>query len=203
MFPTLELRWFFRHEPCAPSLFFNAAHLSEPRTDWYAYPCDERSGVKIREGRLEAKLLIASLGPRDFPRATGNVEHWQKWSADLPAADRPSSAQLRSAGWVAVEKRRYLRKFAIDGPSIRELDADDFPHSGAQFEWTQLTADQQPWCTLGFESFGPDAQLDHNLTSLVKHVFENAPLPAPLKIGDSFGYPKWLDQLSKESLKMG
>jgi len=193
MIQSSEVRWFFHYEPFAPSLFFEADRSQEGRIDWYAYPCDERSGVKIREHRLEAKLLINSLGRHDFSDATGNIEHWQKWSVELPEDDFPSDAQLRFAGWVSVAKLRYLRIFANDGSSIYEVD--DYPDNGGQFEWTKLTALGQKWWTIGFESFGPETELDRNLSALVNHAFEDKLIPAALETSNSFGYPKWLKQI--------
>jgi hypothetical protein len=195
MIPTVEVRWFFRHQPFAPSVFFNPELSSGPRTDWYAFPCDVRTGIKIREGRLEAKLLVNSIGVRDFSHATGIVEHWQKWSASLPSDKLPSETLLQSVGWVGVTKNRYVRRFSVDGPSVEEYLGDGYPASGGQFELTQLNARQQEWWTVGFESYGSENELETNLSLLVNRLFRGELLPAALELGNSFGYPEWLNRL--------
>jgi hypothetical protein len=197
MFPTAEVRWFFRDEPFPPSLLFDTSNAPSQRTDWYA-PAGEHSGVKFREGRLEVKLRVASLGERAFKGARGHVEGWQKWSVEMPLGDRPSEKLLHAAGWIGVTKLRHLRTFAIDGTAICQLDR--LGGSGVQLEWTKLTVcgenvSEQTWWTVGFESSGPPVELDRNLTLVADHVFASNHLPAIFRGNNSCGYSHWLGQL--------
>ena len=191
MTESLEVRWFLEAAPFPPSVFFDRKHLSEPSVDWYASPCGEQFSVKLRDDRLETKIRIASLGSQKFPHAAGNVEHWAKWSTAFRGPSM-TEAELESAGWVAVEKLRYIRIFAVDDSSVREVDSH--PKANTQFEWTAVTASDRMWCSIAFDAFGDGSlrALKTNLTRLIAFLFKRRLRSSVLTLSDSFGYPRLL-----------
>jgi len=197
---TCEMRWFFRVPPVDVGSFFSADGAPDTRTDWYAFPCDERCGIKIREGRLETKLLLQDAGTSTVAGATGRIQQWEKWSAELPPDDAPGEDRLAAAGWVRVEKTRRLRMFSVDGGVVQEVPnwRQQPPATGGQFECTQVRSDGHSWWTVGFEAFGadapmPEAQFRENLQRIVEHVFSGRrAIAAALQPSDSFAYPRWL-----------
>jgi hypothetical protein len=198
MIRTSEVRWFFRSPPFPPADFFDLQSSPPTRVDWYAFPCDERSGVKVRQGKLETKLRLRELGPIRYGEASGRVEEWGKWSLAYPPNDAPQAGQLSMAGWVPVEKTRYMRIFTIKEETISEITdwQQNFPEAGVEFELTQLRVRQQQWWTVGFEAFAPAEpveKLSLNLGKVVRHVFSGGDHDMSLfTIDNSSGYPGWL-----------
>ena len=106
---SVEMRWFFREPPFDVSDYFDPEHQATPRVDWYAMPSDHGCGIKIREGRLEAKLQVADLGERQFANVVGRLDAWKKWSSLLPSDDVPPNELLDETNWIAVSKVRSIR----------------------------------------------------------------------------------------------
>ncbi len=203
MIRTVETRWFHRTQPFPVSEFFNVANQLKSRTDWYAFPCDERSGIKTREGNFEVKLRVRELGTETFGAAIGRVEEWVKWSVAFPEDDNPPKEHLGSTGWISVEKIRNLRVFEVNGNTVREIHdwVTNCPDNGCQFEWTELLVNDMQCWTVGFEAFGIHDQLHQNLTSVVNHVFSAAKQLTRFKDINSFAYPKWLQQIQVQEKK--
>ncbi|MCA9216967.1 MAG: hypothetical protein KDB27_28055 [Planctomycetales bacterium] len=194
---TIEVRWFPSERPFEVSRYFSAEHEAPERTDWYAVPSHDGSGVKIREGRLETKLRSSVVGRHEFGDATtGLIETWSKWSVELAADDAPSELILESAGWLAVAKQRYVRRFEVRASEIWETL--DRPLNGCSFELTKLTVYDRVYWTTGFEavafpsSDGSDDQLARNLHRIFERINSETTLPR-LTLGDSKGYPAWLN----------
>ena len=80
---SLETRWFFETCPSSSEQFLGGVHEPTVRIDWYAFPCDRGCGIKLREGRLETKLLVEDFGSQRFDFVDGNVESWHKWSVAI------------------------------------------------------------------------------------------------------------------------
>jgi hypothetical protein len=187
---TAELRWFFRRTPPQPVIdwFEKTADPPATRTDCYLLlPGTDALGVKVRGGttRLELKLR-----PRPSERlgvaggVTGQLEEWQRWSLPRPAMTRlfPRLA-LPKEGWLEVTKRRRLTTIPY---------RDD---AGCRVELTALRARGQEWSTVGFESFGSDADLVPALEAAADELFGSIDLPGNLGADISCGYPGWLATL--------
>jgi len=195
MFPTVEVRWFFRDAVFRQWRLSDEFSASTSRSDWYACPCDPRSGIKVREGRLETKLRTGRI-PHAFPRAAGAVESWQKWSVELPADDVPSANVLQVAGWVEVCKQRDLQWWSCDERRVYQVGADE-PHN-VQCELTRLTVGNQLWWTIGFETAGHGAPSEQRLQQVVAQVLDPRIPVIALTAENSCGFPEWLRTCLKE-----
>lgn len=172
---TAELRWFGAGPP--PEVLWERARslagpdvAEETRTDRYLlFDQAETAGFKLREGRLEAKLLVRRLGrwPLVAGRAAGIAEVWEKRSLDF-RGETPGA----SDDWVDVEKRRLLWSAA--------------PDCNAEIAALRV-AGRDGW-TLGFEASGDDRETA--LRRAADTVLRS--LAVPLPAADSFSYPTWL-----------
>ncbi len=190
--PSVEIRWFGRGSP-APAMraWFEAGERSpeaEPaRDDRYLAHPDESLGIKLRQGKLEIKRRESLLEPLILPGVAGVVERWRKWSFALAEDDLPSEA------WIAVHKRRLVRKYACQDGRALAIAAAERPAQGCNVELTELTVHGDSWWTLGFEAFGAESLLRDCLEATARAVFVGA---APrFDVRDSYGYPAWLARL--------
>ena len=137
MWHTFEMRWFFAEPPLDIAQHFDASAAAPHRTDWYAVPCDPRCGIKLREGRLETKLRVGMHGVRTFREISGHLESWQKWALAFGPGDCPAEQTLAESGWLAVQKRRFLRHFEVTPDRV--IETEQRPTNGCEFELTELT----------------------------------------------------------------
>ena len=196
---TVEVRWFFQEDPGLASALFSGGHEPAERTDWYAPPNDERTGTKFREGRLETKLRLRVRGEVVVGKATGVLEEWEKWGSPLEQPYGPANELLELCGWIAVEKRRRLRVYKrVDREELVETKEwrNDWPAAGVQFECTELQAHGQRAWTIGLEAFGAAEENEPNLRRVASKVLANPDHQALLTSANSFGYPKWLQELA-------
>ena len=176
--PTLEIRWFARGPVPAPVVTWaDAAGLApaEPRTDRYLVASTDALGLKVRDGRVEAKGRTAQAGNLQAGRAEARVQGWHKWVFWLEPAVPPVTD-----GWVDVHKRRRLRR-------------DAGPDGGAcTLELTEVEVGGQAWWTVGLEATGPtDAVCRAALDASAERWLARADAPA-LRPEDAAGYPAWL-----------
>jgi hypothetical protein len=192
MWPSLEIKWFFADKPCDVTQVFESLPCPEERTDWYAFPCHEHCGVKMREGKLEVKLLLEDCGDYGCGFIQGRLQRWGKWSVPWDADDAPPEPLLKTTGWVAVNKVRYQQAFMVTDDGICKAD-DDRPGSRCQLEWTALTVKDQHWWSIGVEAW----EADKNLASRALRVIEEHLLKVSFAVlpeyPNSFGYAKWLN----------
>jgi hypothetical protein len=188
---TAELRWFFRRPPPRPvtDWFEKTAEPPETRTDCYLVLAGtDALGVKVRggTGRLELKLRPQLSQPLALPGAvTGELEEWQRWSLPRPAFTRllPRLGLPKKERWIEVTKERRLTTIPYgDG-------------AGCRVEITALRAANAQWSTVGFEAFGPDADLVPALEAAADELFGSIDLPGSLGADLSCGYPGWLATL--------
>lgn len=188
---TAELRWFFREQPPGPVRAWFDAAAGEPqaRSDHYLrLDGTDALGVKVRGGttRLELKLRASPGRAVNLPRAvSGQLEEWQRWSFPRPGLSRflPRLGLPPNDRWVTVDKRRRLATVPYRGDA------------GCRVELTAVAARGQEWTTVGFEAFGPDADLVPALTATAEELFGSLDLPAGLGGALSCGYPGWLATL--------
>lgn|SRR5688572_22812507 len=187
---TAELRWFFRRPPPQPIVdwFEKAADPPESRTDCYLVLAGtDALGVKVRGGttRLEFKLRPRPSERLGLPGSiTGELEEWQRWSLARPAITRlfPRLA-LPKERWIEVTKQRRLTTVPYRGDA------------GCRVELTALQVRAQEWWTVGFESYGPEADLVPALEAAADDLFGSLDLPGALGADLSCGYPGWLATL--------
>jgi hypothetical protein len=187
---TAELRWFFRRPP-PPAIgawFEKVADAPETRSDSYLLlPGSDALGVKIRGGTTKFEL---KLRPRPGERLglphgiIGQLEEWQRWSFDRPAVTRLfPRLGLPKTHWVEVAKQRRMTTIPFQA------------ESGCRVEFTALQTRGQEWTTVGFESYGPEAELVPALEVAADSVLEAIDLPGALGADLSCGYPGWLATL--------
>jgi hypothetical protein len=191
---TAELRWFRREPFPSPVVawFDRAADPPQTRSDHYlVLPGTDALGVKVRGGgtRLELKLRPRPGESMDLPSGgSGQFEEWQKWSLDRTGVGRLlPRVGVPKGHWVTVVKQRRTASF----PS-----GDD---GGCTVELTALEARGQSWTTLGFEAFGPPAELRASLQQAVEAFCSSLQAScSPVEgfaAGQSCGYPGWLATL--------
>jgi hypothetical protein len=213
-----ETRWFFRGEvPKNIASWFGAGESGrfEPeRTDHYLeIPSCRTLGVKVREGRLELKALVGTAGVRNFAdTVTAFRDTWVKWSPG-GGSEQGLRELVNNPGdrWIAVRKKRCLRRFALENGEVKEmpaaaiqvvpgchaeLTAVDLVSSGEGLvpseavEWSRADS----WWSLSLESFGDPASTLGNLDRAAEYFFQDPP-PMPLPDGCSLSYPAWLAEL--------
>lgn len=202
---SAETRWFMPGDvPPAFQRWFDRSSLKqdyEPRIDTYlVYPNAASAGVKFRENRFEIKSLVRPLGELDVgDRFRGEAAIWEKWSVAGPFV----SMFFNEAGddrsrWTEVTKTRTIRKYATDGPEVREVDTaggcgkhDD----GCYVELTQLEVLNKKYWTLGFESFAGTRELSDNLFRTIDFFSRTLNNPLTFPAGRSFAYTEFLTDL--------
>jgi len=194
--PTLEVRWFIPQKGFARPDTFERVAPAPARVDWYA-PGNAASGVKLREGNLEVKLLLAEHGVGEFANGScrGAVQSWDKWIYRNDVQSPPTAEALQQAGWIAVEKQRWLIKFENRGGNMVSVDVDQ--PGGCQVEWTEVQVAGTPWLTIGLEAAGEAATLNVSLEQTANLVLPALSEQLPLDESHSLSYPQWLEGLAK------
>jgi hypothetical protein len=192
MFETVEMRWFFDQRPLDIACHFQRHTEVQERTDWYSMPCNPLCGIKVREGKLEAKLRSTAFGLRSIAHVAGQLEGWRKWSLEFPMGDHPAESDLQAAAWLAVDKRRLLRRFNATGTTVTPTATR--PVNGCEFEMTELVVDGRTFWTVGFEAVGPPAEIELNLQRVAHHVVAQGGFEQPFAETNSYGYAQWLAQ---------
>ena len=178
---TAEARWFRRGPtPDAVAAWFDA--LGPPvepasRTDRYLRPTDAALGVKLREGRVEAKRRDGTAGPLTAGRAEATVETWTKWSFALSEAPEVGEA------WVEVAKTRRQR----------EHEAGD---GACRLELSEVEVGGEAWWSVCLEADGPSAEARQRaLATAAVRWLGRADAPA-LSADDARSYPAWLREVA-------
>ena len=80
--------------------------------------------------------------------------------------------------------------FAVDGSTIRTVE--EWPNEGCQLEWTEVTAADRTWFTIGFESFGSEDRLRQILQVTAQEFLPRLAFDLDLIEENSYSYPEWL-----------
>lgn len=160
-------------------------------------PGSDDMGIKWREGELQIKGRVSSLGTQVFcGRHQGEVERWIKWSyKNTPAAYQRLFMARKETGLVtaSVGKTRALRKVRLDTLTgkAQEVDAKTFVDRGLGFELTDLEVDGKAYCSLAFEAFPNDSAMDAAFTQAVE-AFVDGLTAFDLTATHSRSYPAFL-----------
>ena len=161
-------------------------------------PGSDDMGIKWREGELQIKGRVASLGSQVFcGRHQGNVERWIKWSyANLPASYQRLFVAEQETEFmtVSVRKTRALRKVRLHTLTgqAEEVDAEVFIDRGLGLELTELEIAGKAYCSLAFEAFPNDSAMDAAFTEAVE-AFVDGLTAFDLTAASSQSYPAFLD----------
>jgi hypothetical protein len=215
-FASHEVRWFFegqanQHESLK-HWFETAAPIPknpgvgppvwkgrlDDKPDVYLLvPGSDDMGIKWREGELQIKGRLSSLGTHVFcGRHQGKIERWIKWSyANTPEAYQRLFIGGKGTGLVtaAVQKTRALRKVRLDTMTgkAQEVDAETFVDRGLGCELTDLEVAGKAYCSLAFEAFPDDSAMDAAFTQAVE-FFLGGLTSLDLAAAYSQSYPAWL-----------
>lgn len=170
-----EIRWFSNKETPLLKLF-NAfpgkSNDTQARTDRYLNRKSESIGIKIREGRMEVKLLIKPH-QQTFKRQRWTIEDWVKCSYEDSATSLKKLGNIDSENfsWIDISKKRKQKKFKIISKTVTPVDFNEQINQGCTIEFTSLKVHKTiPWYTLGFEAFGIDNAASYrNLTAMLNY----------------------------------
>jgi len=167
------------------------------RADIYLRPPGrDLLGIKLREGHLEVKRLIAQGENKELRTGVvGRIEEWGKWSFSLKDEASATAATFETDYWIKITKDRLLRKYEVVEDRTREVKADSLVAEGCNLELTAITVCEEEWWSVGFEAFGSTGRLESNLRLVVQAVLADARFP-PMKADASLSYPEWLARFS-------
>lgn len=176
--------------------------LDEEPDIYLLIPGSDDMGIKWREGELQIKGRVSSLGTQVFcGRHQGNIERWMKWSYQDPnrlAAYKQLFMAKKETGLltVPVQKTRALRKVRLDTMTgkAQEVDAQSFVDRGLGFELTDLEVAGRAYCSLAFEAFPNDSAMDAAFTQAIQ-VFLDGLKELDLAAACSQSYPAWLGSI--------
>ncbi len=198
MYPTTEVRWFFKGTvPAAVKAWFLQLETVSPlerRTDHYLrQPVNDALSVKWREGRIEVKRRASDRKSVTFGAGvSGSVARWHKWSFSLCDATDVLNLLQSADEWVAVEKARWQLAFTFDeSANVRSVAPWTMLPQGCEAELTTVQACEQTWWTFAFEAFGKEEAQRTALHHGVRHVLQSE-VPIILTAEASASYPMWM-----------
>lgn len=178
MVASLEARWFLPGTiPDAVREWFDALGPpveDEARTDRYLIPTEDDSlGIKVREGRIEAKQRVQTHPLQAWGPAKAAPEAWRKWFLGM------GTETDLFLGWVDVTKTRQQRW----------MQTDD---TAAALELATVRLDAAVWWSVCLEVSGGDAEERQRVFQEAASQWLDQP-DAPVLQGDTAqGYPAWL-----------
>ena len=218
---SLEMRWFFEgksnqhkslrhwfetmkceHIPKEPDVGVPEwkPRINDQPDVYLLVPGGSDMGIKWREGQLQIKGCISSLGTQVFSgRHQGRVQRWIKWSyVKLPISYQQLffSNKAHELMTVSVKKNRALRRLRLDTftGEAREVGANTLINRGLGFELTDLEVDGKPYCSVAFEAFPGDTATDAVFTRTVE-AFVDGLTVIDLNVSHSQSYPEFLYSL--------
>jgi hypothetical protein len=202
MDPSMEIRWFYPGALPGALVRWLAAETSRPaaqptRRDHYLrLPGNAALGIKLRQRGVEVKRRegpgqAVALGPG----VAGLAERWRKWRFPLAGDGEVARFLIPPGDWVAVEKKRYLQRYRLEGVDGAEaIDLGQGTERGCEFEVSSLRAGDAIWWSVCFEAFGRESDLERSLMVVAGQVL-GGDWPLSLAAGRSYGYPAWLDEV--------
>ena len=178
MTESLEVRWFLPGPiPDAAQAWFDllgAPVEAASRTDRYLVPTESDDlGVKMREGRIEAKQRTGRGQRGQWGSAEAVPESWRKWALGL-AMDAPLAP-----GWVDVSKTRRQRWVPLRGAAC-----------ALELAVVQLGA--ATWWSLCLEAAGGTGEARQRVFREAARRWLDHPKAPALPAAAALGYPAWL-----------
>lgn len=219
-FSSHEVRWFFdgasdEYEPLrrwfetvapfpknpdvGPPVW--QARLDDQPDIYLIIPGGTDMGIKWREGELQVKGRISSLGTQIFcGRHRGNVERWMKWSyPNMPPAYKNLfiSGHQQDLLTVAVKKLRALRKVHVNTftGQPEEVESTVQIDRGLGIELTDLQIKGKAYCSLAVEAFPDDSAMSSAFNEVVESFLSDL-TDIDLDAARSKSYPSWLDTIN-------
>ncbi|PSR54286.1 hypothetical protein AHMF7605_12525 [Adhaeribacter arboris] len=211
-----EIRWFFNAlaEVSTIEKWFNAQQKffsgQWGRADIYLRQADLRThSVKIREGKVEVKVLLQDRGVVTIPSTNSGLGNdWVKYSFELKETDAENKALLEQFSqplaetkenlWVRVEKERLLVKYSLNeaNDTLSVTSEDAWPDEGCGVELTKIKVNQQEYYTFGLEAFSKTQREKQNLDQVLNYILPEINVTS-LQSNQSDSYPGFLANLYK------
>lgn len=197
---SLEARWFCA-EPLPSALrdWMESLDPDDPFswTDYYLPSEDPGLNLKLRDGKVQIKRRLAGPFRQNLGTSVnGRYEQWVKWSFSV--SDAPSLPDTDpTALWVPVEKTRVRHTFSETEQASLTEKLPTSPPARAQMELTEVTAATETAWTVCLEAEGPASGLSDTLTALGPALFTDE-FPVSLSAEQSYGYARWLQELSPD-----
>lgn len=199
---SAEIRWFHRGVVSDATMgwFRDGQTLeAERRTDrYFSFPGCEAGGVKLRsygdKRNFEIKLARGAAEPLVLTAGvSARTDCWVKWSyGEVAGHALVAELMQATAGFIDVDKTRYLRKFSMDAGSPVEVDPKERPDTGCNLELTALGVGGEEWWTFALESFGAPETVRATVAT-VAQAFLRARQPLDrFTTANSCSYPAWL-----------
>ena len=202
--PDLK-QWFETTAPWPQQESAGTPAWQEYREDIYLLiPNGTDMGIKWREGKLQIKGRVSDIGAVQFAsHHIGRVDRWLKWSysSELEAYQQLfEDSTYNKLARVTVGKTRALRKIRLDTVTGKadEVDLDSFIDRGMGCELTNVTINDNHYCSLAFEAFPDDSGMIMTFTKAVSD-FLNTLETRELTLEQSASYPIFLKQLGATS----
>ena len=212
-----EIRWFFHNQSEVSEIenWFNRQGQSFTgnwqRADIYLWQNNLKShSVKIREGKVEVKILQSDRGEANLPGSnTGKINDWVKYSFDLNKSDEENKNLIQALGgsvthdqdanWIKVDKERLLLKYAVNyqEDQITQVTTDAWPEEGCGVELTRIEVNKQAYFTFGLEAFSKNRRESENLEKVLFYMLEDLSVQR-LETTNSFSYPDFLASLNSQ-----
>ncbi|MEO0558505.1 MAG: hypothetical protein AAF170_10010 [Bacteroidota bacterium] len=178
MIESLEVRWFLPGPiPRSVHDWFEALGetlADEARTDRYLIPTESDSlGLKVREGRIEAKQRIETGELCQWGAAEASPGTWRKWSLGLA-----TDATL-APGWADVAKRRRQRWVKGDG-------------AACALELAEVVLEGKTWWSVCLEASGGEPVARQRVLWEAAGQWLDRPDAPALSTDAACGYPAWL-----------
>jgi hypothetical protein len=204
MYATTEVRWFIKGSvPENVRTWFGNWNLDSEekvaRLDYYLRITDSDAlGVKLREGMIEMKQRLGKTKlVRINQHTTGCMESWRKWSFPLNGSIESTEILLdRSPRWIGIRKERSLRTFQSRNGSLEQVPGLESSSSDCGWELTavKIAGIYDQWWSMGFEANDGEEEGKQTLISVAERVLSSKNAPR-FRYDDSFGYPRWLQQV--------
>ncbi len=195
MFKSREIRWFSKNKDRNISGWFNSKGYDfekiEGRTDFYLLlPGRKDMGVKLREGNIEIKHLVALPVKGKLSRnLQGYFEDYIKWSFNIERRDEITSRVLDGnyPQWINIHKERLGVKLTIKSNKIQLIDIDQEIDSGCQIEYTRIHLMNEIWYSFNLEWFGEE------ILNIEEEFLNNILGDTKFFPEDSMGYAEFLN----------
>jgi len=198
---TTETRWFWVTDNLPGLITWFAgktldfSEVAEVRTDEYlVLPGCRTTAIKIRQGYLDVKALVANEGTYEFRDGlTGRIQRWVKWTLEDPPVWRSSGP--KTPEWQKVTKARLLYQCSGDGDPVRLISGHSTFNANGHIELTKVSLSSCPkiWVTLCIEIFGTETGRTDILRKTAQNFFQKCPcVPNELQHAASLSYPEWL-----------
>ena len=113
MLRSAEVRWFISGAlPGEVLSWFKAGQAIDSEGvqvhEYLLFPDCQSVGVKLREGRLEIKAILATSHPLSLePGIQGRPEEWVKWSFESEGLQTVDPALHQAGRWLKVYKEDH------------------------------------------------------------------------------------------------